>query len=1119
MANSVTQAQYRFLALWCQHKAVLVAGCGAGQGPLLLAQAGATWIDAMDPDAAAIAQAKQTCAHPVIAYHPKAADTMDISRLYDRAIYLNLLDEHTDPEPIIRYLAQLLTEEGSLALAFTRNPADGRGLQDVRAMVTPYFQCPLHVYYVNTHVAVSVTDGPTTPPDVLWNAEQLDVNTCDTLLLVAYKRANATPHLPCKPVVALDTAQALHALHHTNQQLQQQLAEHHQATTPLRHQLNAAYQAQEERKLALMDADDCLRQRDATIQQLNRQLAPLKKYQRSPWLRLHQNTRWGVLRVRKELRHLLKGPKLIKPDLPQQLTWPWAKGKFNKKSTLTHTLSWLTAPIETLLDPDWEHIKAQAARKPLKAGFNKVLVLYDHEVIDKTTGQAQPSPPMRWQCLEEAATNHGLTMGVLPLRTVTTAANATETLAPWLDADAVILYEVAMYPHVQTLINTFKNRNTPIIADAEHATSDPTAMAQDEAIQAQDLFHREAVLARAERERMTLEAVHYQLVSSTSLAEQLAVENGTPCVAWPTPFTYAQRVLASQFKNPQRFLPSTQATRLWVQLDENAARPQAFLQIESALHKLLLRYPNVVITINGQWQGAERLKPFTDRLRRVTTPNPLECMRLLAQQDILLLPLHPHCTATGCAANAAYWVRLAALVRVPTVATTVGSLVPLILPGINGEFADHEQEWVANVSHLIENANVRELQADNAKVDALRHSYVENVLPQWMGIMERLLMTHQHEHPSPFATTLQAGGTAPAMVPQHMSVAVAFTVHTLHPPLRLEAVARIRTLMGMGYYITLLCHTTLHFATVTEALEPELGPAAGRYALMRLTDAINPHEVCLALDWQAAEAARPVQHRFGVCLRWLDEWDCDHTPMTLQRLRMETLYREGLWQHATSSPWLQHQLTQTYGTPCHTVAPWVVPQSQPAEQNGQRVLVHIDATRPDALTDWLIEQLTRISQLHPTWTLHLMGQFDPKPLPFACDCSPLPTSVDELVNWLQTGNLLIAPSLGAPLPLVYQAMACGLPVIDVQVPGREDRYPVDCPVTLLPMAGFANACGDLIVGHHYRLNQGALSQQFAMGNATPLDSQLQQLLALAKQQLNRQQSHHPNKAMATQPVW
>jgi hypothetical protein len=85
--------------------------------------------------------------------------------------------------------------------------------------------------------------------------------------------------------------------------------------------------------------------------------------------------------------------------------------------------------------------------------------------------------------------------------------------------------------------------------------------------------------------------------------------------------------------------------------------------------------------------------------------------------------------------------------------------------------------------------------------------------------------------------------------------------------------------------------------------------------------------------------------------------------------------------------------------------------------------------------------------------------------------------------------------------MAFWAMAQGLPVVDLAIPGRESRYDSECPVVQLPMGAYVDQMAHILTSHHYRVQLAEQSLAYTQDNTIPLDSQLNRILSLARQQV------------------
>ena len=130
-----------------------------------------------------------------------------------------------------------------------------------------------------------------------------------------------------------------------------------------------------------------------------------------------------------------------------------------------------------------------------------------------------------------------------------------------------------------------------------------------------------------------------------------------------------------------------------------------------ALTKVMEKYPQVQLHVVGELDLPEALQQYKARVVSHPFVDWKKLPSLIAEVDINLAPLEQSIFNEAKSENK--WVE-AALVKVPTVASNVGAFQRMIVSGETGILCDTEEEWVEQLSRLVEDKKERDRIAENA---------------------------------------------------------------------------------------------------------------------------------------------------------------------------------------------------------------------------------------------------------------------------------------------------------------------------------------------------------------------------------------------------------------------
>lgn len=136
-----------------------------------------------------------------------------------------------------------------------------------------------------------------------------------------------------------------------------------------------------------------------------------------------------------------------------------------------------------------------------------------------------------------------------------------------------------------------------------------------------------------------------------------------------------------------------------------------FKLVLPALTKVMEKYPQVQLHVVGELDLPETLQQYKARVVSHPFVDWKKLPSLIAEVDINLAPLEQSIFNEAKSENK--WVE-AALVKVPTVASNVGAFQRMIVSGKTGILCDTEEEWVEQLSRLVEDKKERDRIAENA---------------------------------------------------------------------------------------------------------------------------------------------------------------------------------------------------------------------------------------------------------------------------------------------------------------------------------------------------------------------------------------------------------------------
>ncbi|NCU41103.1 MAG: glycosyltransferase family 1 protein [Candidatus Moranbacteria bacterium] len=148
-----------------------------------------------------------------------------------------------------------------------------------------------------------------------------------------------------------------------------------------------------------------------------------------------------------------------------------------------------------------------------------------------------------------------------------------------------------------------------------------------------------------------------------------------------------------------------------------------FALLTKTLVRIFTKYPDVSLLIAGPLLLEETLKPFSDKIIRIPFSERKSHFLHIASVDINLAPLE--IGDDFCEAKSELKFIEAGVVGIPTIASATRTFQLAIEQGIDGFFAQNEDEWYTFLSKLIEDQDLRRRMGYKARKKVLKRYITE----------------------------------------------------------------------------------------------------------------------------------------------------------------------------------------------------------------------------------------------------------------------------------------------------------------------------------------------------------------------------------------------------------
>lgn len=294
-------------------------------------------------------------------------------------------------------------------------------------------------------------------------------------------------------------------------------------------------------------------------------------------------------------------------------------------------------------------------------------------------------------------------------------------LVSYADKFSVFVFHRVLYtPSVAKLIEKAKASGKEILFDTDDLVYDKAFLEHMDYFQKMNVFEKKLYENGVGGEILADSSVKVCTTSTTFLAEKLR-ERGKQV------FIVRNKVSKEDVMWAESIVRNKTDENKGVKICYLSGTPshdKDFATIASALLVLFEKYPQMELILAGPLDTGSTLNRFQNRISRVPFLPRKEYFATVAGMDINLAPLeigNPFCESK----SELKWFE-AGLLAVPTVASATRTFKEAITDGVDGYVAQGEEEWVAKLSYLIENTDMRKQMGQQARKTVLEKYTTSN---------------------------------------------------------------------------------------------------------------------------------------------------------------------------------------------------------------------------------------------------------------------------------------------------------------------------------------------------------------------------------------------------------
>ena len=456
-----------------------------------------------------------------------------------------------------------------------------------------------------------------------------------------------------------------------------------------------------------------------------------------------------------------------------------------------------------------------------------------------------------------------------------------------------------------------------------------------------------------------------------------------------------------------------------------------------AVKEILEKFENVKLLIVGPLDLPDYLKKFSNRIIRKDLAHWKKLPNVIAKADVNLAPLEMN--NPFCEAKSELKFFEAGIVRVPTIASPTESFRSLIRNYKNGFLASNQNEWFSCLKEIIEDENLRKKIAD----EALKETNEKYTFKSRKNGLESILGNVWESYPT-LSKTTQSGQLS--KMQERKPLKISWVTDTPEPGQGgFRVITRnCRYLSKFGHDVTIYVDPGSKFSSddeIKKFIEKHYGEV--NYTV-KLGHVFAECDILIATFWPTAYNVYNFKHAKKK-VYFVQDFEPYFYPMGTEYVLSEKTYTLGL-NHITVFPWLPPFLKKKYNAHADYFLPPINRKTYRRKNKNEnktiRILFYARPDQPRRCYDLGIQALSLVSEKEKDVEIVTFGydKLDSSKIPFKhTNKKSLPT-LEDLADLYNSADIGVVFSTTNPSLLSFEMMACGCPVIDLDIESNRYNY-------------------------------------------------------------------------------
>ncbi|WP_336952677.1 glycosyltransferase [Sphingobium aromaticivastans] len=592
---------------------------------------------------------------------------------------------------------------------------------------------------------------------------------------------------------------------------------------------------------------------------------------------------------------------------------------------------------------------------------------------------------------------------------------------------------------VDRMFAILKRLGIPTVYDIDDLVFDPSMASQIDAYRKMNAAgQRDYMEGMRSMERVML-ASDYVTVSTSFLAEQAERVSGKR--SWIIPFGVNDR----QVEIASIVRPYEGGVRFITYLSGTKTHEQDFAEAVVALRRILTEYDDVYLKLVGYLDVDTHLPGLQHKVIRVPHMDWKNLVIETASAYVNIAPFEP--ASPFCQSKSDLKYVEPALSAVPTIASPIRSFQDSIEHGVNGLIAESADEWYAAFKLLLDDRKLRDRLGSAAREDVGRERYPAQIGRKLHDVYSEIIGLHRLENrptdrmaATPLTGRKGAGLRIAWVIPQPFEASGGHR----------NIFRAIRYLAEFGHSCSLHVlpdnHRFSHGDEIRDFITKEFFDLKTQSVHHGVND-IPECDVLVCTYWTTAYIVKENAHKAPLHVYFLQDYEPMFFPMGTDYVRACETYRFGFYP-ITSGPWPLRMLEKEWGIEKGSFFRFPLDRDiyyPPAERRYDgpgRIAYFARPDMPRRCYPLGVSALELVKRERPDVEILFYGDHSDKfqHVPFPFTNIGMTPQIEDLGDLYRSVDVGVCFSTTNPSLVPFEMMACGLPVVDLDVNGNEVSY-------------------------------------------------------------------------------